>query len=60
VGGGCYELLQRCCGLECYPYIGVFEQICDSSYFGAVICEHGPNFVSSHCECDYSCYVSVG
>jgi hypothetical protein len=38
-------LFQRCCGLECYSYVGIFEQIYDSSYFGAMVCECGPNFV---------------
>jgi hypothetical protein len=45
LGGGCYELLQRCCGLVRDSYIGVFDQIYNSSYFGAVIRERGPNFV---------------
>jgi hypothetical protein len=45
LGGGYYELLQRC-GLERYPYVGVFKQICNSSYFGAVIGERVPNFIA--------------
>ena len=32
-------------GLERYSYVGVFEQMCDSSYFWAMVCERGPNFV---------------
>ena len=37
--------VKSCCGLERYSYVGVFEQICDFSYFRAMVCERGPNFV---------------
>jgi len=31
--------------LKATPMLVFFEQICDSSYFWAMVCERGPNFV---------------
>jgi hypothetical protein len=35
----------RCCGLECYSYVGVFKYICNFPYLWAVIGERGPNLI---------------
>jgi len=36
-------MVYHCCGLERYSYVGVLKQICNYSYFWAVVCKCGPN-----------------
>ena len=38
-----YELVQCCGSLECYNYVGVFKQIGNFFYFGAMVSECGPD-----------------
>ena len=40
-----YELVQCCGSLECYTYTGVFKQIGNFSYLGAMVSECGPDLV---------------
>jgi len=40
-----FHVLLCRCGSECYVYIGFLEQICDCSYFRAMIGESGPDLV---------------
>ena len=57
--------IKICCNiavaLNAIPIIGVFEQICNSSYFWAMVCECGPNFVFLLVVCviDFVLYLMV-
>jgi hypothetical protein len=42
---GSYELVQCCSNLERYAYIGVFQQIGNFSYLGAMVSKCGPDLV---------------
>jgi hypothetical protein len=42
---GPYELVQFCSSLEHYAYIGVFKQIGNFSYLGAMVSKYGPDLV---------------
>ena len=59
---GSYELVQCCSNLERYAYIGVFQQIGNFSYLGAIVSKCGPDlvvFLLSLCVTGFVLYLLV-
>jgi len=57
------SLLQSCCSLECYSYLGISKQVGEFPYLGTLISECGPVpfvvFISIVCVVSFVVYLSV-
>jgi len=60
---GSYKLLQICCRLECYSYLGISIQVGDFPYLGTMKSKCGPGpfvvFISIACVISFVVYLSV-